>query len=637
MNLEDIYITLVQQNMIAIYEDESAPVRPSPGRSIKINRRRSGFTRKNIQKTLPKNDDKTDNAPFVPPTNYCIDWDRLKVERFLEDWKSKGYLILRPEKLKWTPFLLSREDKLMPALGNALADMQVDAESTPTIETGENTLRPVSRVNSSADATDDVMTVDNIEQQCVIGNTEGTEVIPSTPKPTIELVEQELERSVTEDEDDSSSSPPPTNTYKPMSSNRLEALAALACVVQKANPVDPRRRQVNVTTFNDRGSPRSDELVNGSAISKLSRSGPIDSGINSRPNEGSGKIWGKPHNEVAAGQLHPRIQSPRPGTMQTSSVEPITHDSLEKDAEYAAQLAREEGLGRRSLRSTSTSIPATPTLSSREIRTKDISRKRRKASPVRDQTPPILVTPDRPTTRRQAQALAIETAKASRLTRRQSSKLAENAGDNDLYLTSPASVRSSRRNGISKASATPSPSKPVKTTRNNINGNHRSKKSKKNRSRRHASPSIHSESVSELRASFNESVSDVDAEGESDIDAEGEPDNGSTDEIEENMDIVSGIDLSMRNVGLVAPKGPPSVNTTVFSPLVIGIGQMTMNIGIGNEDAKPVTEVLSNGNLTVVPDNGMVVNADIEEEDIDAEGEPDDEDADGEPDPDLMT
>ena len=108
------------------------------------------------------------------------------------------------------------------------------------------------------------------------------------------------------------------------------------------------------------------------------------------------------------------------------------------------------------------------------------------------------------------------------------------------------------------------------------------------------------------------------------------------DELDESMDILCA-NLSIGSQGMDAAKDSQSGDSTVYSPLVYGVGQITIGNCFGNGDAKPVTEVLPNGIRAIVPGNGMVLNADNEEEDIDAEGEPDDEDADGEPDPDLIT
>jgi hypothetical protein len=37
-----------------------------------------------------------------------VRFDRDKVKGYLRTWESKGYLVLKPEKLQWTPYLLTR-------------------------------------------------------------------------------------------------------------------------------------------------------------------------------------------------------------------------------------------------------------------------------------------------------------------------------------------------------------------------------------------------------------------------------------------------------------------------------------------------------------------------------------------------
>ena len=113
MTIEDIYTTLTQQKMILARETTPPPVRPSPGQSIKFPRgRRHGVARRHLQRTQTKDDVETPVAVlFRPPTQYVIRWDRERVTQYLAAWESKGYLQLKPEKLKWSPFLLARMTK----------------------------------------------------------------------------------------------------------------------------------------------------------------------------------------------------------------------------------------------------------------------------------------------------------------------------------------------------------------------------------------------------------------------------------------------------------------------------------------------------------------------------------------------
>jgi hypothetical protein len=111
MTIEDVYNTLIQRNMISTREVTSPPVRPSPGQSIKYPKgRKNGVARRHLQRTQTQ-DEENSKSPFVAPKEYDIRWDRKKVEEYLNMWEGKGYLRLKPEKLKWSPFLLARMKK----------------------------------------------------------------------------------------------------------------------------------------------------------------------------------------------------------------------------------------------------------------------------------------------------------------------------------------------------------------------------------------------------------------------------------------------------------------------------------------------------------------------------------------------
>ncbi|KAF9000600.1 hypothetical protein BDQ17DRAFT_1245247 [Cyathus striatus] len=110
MTIEDVCETLIQQNMIYIRELTPPAIRPSPGQSIKFPKgRKNGIARRQLQRMQTKDKD-TDGSkgPFVPPKYYEIRFDRSKVRSYIETWEAKGYLKLKPEKLQWTPYLISR-------------------------------------------------------------------------------------------------------------------------------------------------------------------------------------------------------------------------------------------------------------------------------------------------------------------------------------------------------------------------------------------------------------------------------------------------------------------------------------------------------------------------------------------------
>ena len=113
MTMEDVCNTLIQLNMIFIGEASPPPIRPSPGQTIKFPKgRKNGVARKHLQR-IQTQDKEVDGvkAPFVVPKNYEIQFDRTKVEAYLSNWESKGYLKLKPEKLQWTPYIMTRNPK----------------------------------------------------------------------------------------------------------------------------------------------------------------------------------------------------------------------------------------------------------------------------------------------------------------------------------------------------------------------------------------------------------------------------------------------------------------------------------------------------------------------------------------------
>jgi len=110
MTTEDICSILNQQGMIQDKRDStpySPSMRPSPGHSIRFVRaRKNGTSRKHLQRK--QTDDDSPRGTFVPPKEYDIVWDPEAAKAYLDKWTEKGYLTLKPEKLKWSPFILQR-------------------------------------------------------------------------------------------------------------------------------------------------------------------------------------------------------------------------------------------------------------------------------------------------------------------------------------------------------------------------------------------------------------------------------------------------------------------------------------------------------------------------------------------------
>src|SRR5258708_15604990 len=108
MKPEDVLTTLQEHQMIQIEDRTSTPTPKTPfskhrrPRSITMSRRHAS------RKTATK-EEITWNATL--PTLYEIQWDGAAVHAYIEKWNAKGYLTLKPDNLKWTPYLLSRAAK----------------------------------------------------------------------------------------------------------------------------------------------------------------------------------------------------------------------------------------------------------------------------------------------------------------------------------------------------------------------------------------------------------------------------------------------------------------------------------------------------------------------------------------------
>ena len=127
MTIEDVYHTLCTQGLIDVLAVPTP--KPLPGQSIKLMKNRKTMVARRHLIRSHTNDDDASKGPFVPPTKYEIHWDPGYVKSYLDRWEAKGYMKIKPEKLKWSPFLLARVKK-----SDADAGLALDAEvigSTP--------------------------------------------------------------------------------------------------------------------------------------------------------------------------------------------------------------------------------------------------------------------------------------------------------------------------------------------------------------------------------------------------------------------------------------------------------------------------------------------------------------------------
>ena len=127
MTIEDVYNTLCVQGLIDVLAVPTP--KPLPGQSIKLMKNRKTMVARRHLIRSQTNDDDISKGPFVPPTQYEIHWDPGYVKSYLEKWEAKGYMKIKPEKLKWSPFLLARVKK-----SDADSQLALEAEvmgSTP--------------------------------------------------------------------------------------------------------------------------------------------------------------------------------------------------------------------------------------------------------------------------------------------------------------------------------------------------------------------------------------------------------------------------------------------------------------------------------------------------------------------------
>jgi hypothetical protein len=126
MTLADIYSTLKEQDMIRVHD---SPPRETPSRWKGRGRGRGRPTLVRKPHT-PEND----GTPELPK-RYTITWDREYVEAVLRKNESRGHLILRPERLKYHPFLVSRDPPKPPGILAQATLMQMHASRADTEST----------------------------------------------------------------------------------------------------------------------------------------------------------------------------------------------------------------------------------------------------------------------------------------------------------------------------------------------------------------------------------------------------------------------------------------------------------------------------------------------------------------------
>ncbi|KAM5538485.1 hypothetical protein V8D89_007818 [Ganoderma adspersum] len=346
MTPEDIHATLIYLNMISVLDNPQA-LKPLPGQTVKFPKgRRNGIARKHLTRTITQDEEKT-KGPFVPPTRYKVRWDADQVDEYLTRWEAKGYLKLRPEKLKWSPFILSRAHKTQSS--EADGEVGKDDAEIPPSESNGVTMEDGVEVNKTRSLAFALFDDDNVE---VVRASTSRDPVPSETtdadrsrawSPSAEPIERTRpKRNRTRDVDDTPS---------------VRRLRSRDSVVE-STPVGLRPR-----------TPR------GEASSRLERrKNPTRSRLDISSTPGS----------------HPNLNG-------NSAVPP----SLDDDAAYAAQLAKELDNPHRQLRTRRLSTDqSTPILVSTPRSSSPRKRRRVDSSPEVETTPVPRTSTTRRTSRR---------------------------------------------------------------------------------------------------------------------------------------------------------------------------------------------------------------------------------------------
>jgi hypothetical protein len=145
MTLEDAYNTLCELGFISTQASPHPISNILPGQAMKYPRgRRNGVARRHLVRVQTQDDD-ANKGPFVPPARYEICWDPAFVVAYMAKWELKGYQSVKPEKLRWSPFILARVKKSDAAgvdvdglSSSSFANNETPPPLDPSISTGEH-------------------------------------------------------------------------------------------------------------------------------------------------------------------------------------------------------------------------------------------------------------------------------------------------------------------------------------------------------------------------------------------------------------------------------------------------------------------------------------------------------------------
>ena len=171
MQLEDIFYVLREQDMIVVYDGNNANSRTpatskyraregqaagsatgaalptSNSGAVEQQPRKRGrpriHPRPEPAAEVPSYKDRDKNAAAYLPRDYRIHFDRDYVIAHLKNYEAKGYLKVRADKLKWTPFLVSRSfPQPIPTIANGHGASSIGQSNGTPGPSGSGTFTP---------------------------------------------------------------------------------------------------------------------------------------------------------------------------------------------------------------------------------------------------------------------------------------------------------------------------------------------------------------------------------------------------------------------------------------------------------------------------------------------------------------
>ncbi|KAK4690089.1 histone acetyltransferase SAS3, partial [Tremellales sp. Uapishka_1] len=120
MTLEDVYSVLKDQNMISILDVPAYASAFNKMRSKARGRGSRGSMQRRRQESEPE-----EPAKVELPTKYQLVVDREYIDTYLAKFEAKEYLKLKPDRLKYTPFLVTRDPLKPPPATIAMATTEI--------------------------------------------------------------------------------------------------------------------------------------------------------------------------------------------------------------------------------------------------------------------------------------------------------------------------------------------------------------------------------------------------------------------------------------------------------------------------------------------------------------------------------